>query len=172
MTPDPAPSPHDETTAELARLYRESPAWRQAASRISDRSTSGVWFSHRPGDPWHLARAGGVTELLPGPADDPDFMFRFTPASVRALHEVEGGVGDFAVRLFELMIDPDPEVRVGFRIVASFARLAYRGYTRLLLESGPALAEFAASHGVVGLGSLRRVIAALRESEPAEWEVV
>jgi len=165
---DPQP---DASIARLARLYREHPAWRKAAARLDARATSGVWFSHRPGEPWRLVRRGDATVLEPGRARDPDLAFRFTPAAIDALAEAGDGVADFAVRLFELMIDPDPSRRVGFRTVASFARLARRGYLRLLLQDGgPRVARFAARHGVLGLGALRRLIAALGRMEPYAWE--
>jgi hypothetical protein len=167
QAPDTYPDPH---VAALARLYRRHPAWRAAARYVAAESTSAVWFSHRPGEPWHLTRAGGETRLLPGPTPDPDFVFRFTPASIEALAEAGHDLGDFAVRLFELMIDPDAERRIGFRIVAPFGRLLRRGYVRLLLGSGPRVTAFAARHGVIGLGSLRRLVRALRRSDPFEWE--
>ncbi len=160
----------DEHVAALARLYREHPAWRQAAARLSDHSTSAVWFRHRPGEPWHLVREGGETRLRPGRPPDPDFVFLFAPASIHELAAAGREVGEFAVRLFELMIDPDEERQIGFRITAPFARLARRGYVRLLLGSGPRVAAFAASHGVRGVVSLRNLVRGLARAEPFDWE--
>jgi hypothetical protein len=160
----------DEHVAALARLYREHPAWRAAAARLHEQSTSGVWFRHRPGEAWHLAREDGETRLRPGRVEDPDFMFRFSPASIVALGEAGSRIDDFAVRLFELMLDPDEERRIGFRIVASFGRLLRRGYVRLLLEAGPRVAAFAASHGVTGLRAIRNLVVELARREPQPWE--
>lgn len=115
-------------------------------------------------------RRRGETRLLPGPTPDPDFVFRFTPAAIRELGEAGSEIGDFAVRLFELMIDPDENRRVGFRIAVSFARLVRRGYLRLLLASGPRVAAFASRHGVGGVRSLRALVRALRRVEPFPWE--
>ncbi|NNL67783.1 MAG: hypothetical protein HKP30_16155 [Myxococcales bacterium] len=169
MSPD-APDYPDAHVAELARLFREHPAWREAARRIRGGATSSVWFSHRAGEPWHLARSGPDTVLLPGAAPDPDFVFRFTPASIGELAAAGDTVGDFAVRLFELMIEPDPERRVALRIVAAFPRLVWRGYVDLLFAAGPRLLAFAARHGVTGLGSLRRAVNALRRQQAFDWE--
>ena len=160
----------DEHVAALARLYREHPAWRQAAGRISEESTSAVWFRHRPGEPWQLVREGGETHLRPGHAPDPDFVFLFGPTSIGALADAGREVGDFALRLFELMIDPDEERRVGFRIAVPFVRLARRGYVGLLLGSGPRVAAFAARHGVRGVLSLRNLVRGLARAEPFDWE--
>lgn len=160
----------DAHVATLARLFHEHPAWREAARRIRAEATSAVWFRHRPGEAWHLVRGPGGARLLPGPAQDPDFVFRFTPASIRELESAGPAVADFAVRLFELMIDPDEARRVDLRIAASFGRLWRRGYVDLLLTAGPRLAAFAARHGVAGPASLARVVAALRRVEPFVWE--
>ena len=63
-----APDYPDAPIAELARLFREHPAWREAARRIRGGATSTVWFRQRPGEPWHLARRGAHTLLLRGAA--------------------------------------------------------------------------------------------------------
>jgi hypothetical protein len=160
----------DEHVAALAKLYREHAAWRSAARQIREGSSSAVWFSHRPGEPWHLVREGGETWLRPGRATDPDFVFRFTPDAIHELGRAGRDVGDFALRVFELMLDPREERRIGFRIAAPFADLARRGYVSLLLSSGPRVLAFAARHGVKGLVSLRRLVGALRRTEPFDWE--
>ena len=161
---------NDPHVAALMQLFRSHPAWRAAAARIAEGSMSGVWFLHRPGEPWHLVREGGESWLRPGSAARPDFAFRFSPASIRELEQAGDQVGDFAVRLFELMLEPEPERQVGIRIVAGFTRLLRRGYVGLLLSSGPRVATFAARNGVTGLASLRRLVNALRSREPHDWE--
>ena len=160
----------DEWTERLARLYREHPAWRSAARRLVAAATSTVYFSHRAGEPWHLEQREGETRLLPGAAPDPDFVFRFTPDSIERLEAVTGGVGDFAVELFTLIAEADPDEGVGLRIVAGFPRLVRRGYLGLLLASGPRVVAFGATHGVRTVGALRRLVARLRDSGPADWE--
>jgi hypothetical protein len=160
----------DETVERLARLFLEHPAWVAAARHLSRSATSTVYFSHRAGEPFRLDQSDGQTRLLPGAAPDPDFVFRFTPVSVDILEEVEGGIGDFAVSLFGLILKDDPAQRVGFRIAADFLRLARRGYVRLLLAAGPRVIAFGASHGIYHLGALRRFVADLRAREPEEWE--
>ena len=131
---------------------------------------SAVWFSHLPGRRFRLERRGGETLLLEGGAPDPDFAFRFTPASVERLEAVRGGIGEFAVALFERILDEDEASQVGFRIVAPFHRLAWRGYLRLVLDAGPAILEFGARHGVASVGALRRLVAELRSRPPEPWE--
>ena len=167
----PADAGSDPHVAALTRLFRSHPAWRAAAAHITDGSTSNVWFLHRPGEPWHLVRERDETWLRPGPAAHPDFVFRFSPAAIGELEQAGDQVGEFAVRLFELMLEVDPERQVGFRIVAGFTRLLRRGYVGLLLSSGPQVAAFAARNGVTGLTSLRRLVSAMRRSEPHDWEV-
>jgi hypothetical protein len=51
-----------------------------------------------------------------------------------------------------------------------FARLARRGYVRLLLGSGPRVAAFAARHGARGILSLRNLVRGLARTEPFDWE--
>lgn len=167
-----APDYPDAPIAELARLFREHPAWREAARRIRGGATSTVWFRQRPGEPWHLARRGAHTLLLRGAASDPDFVFRFTPDAIHALSAAGHTVADFAIRLFELMIEPDDARRVEFRVVASFPRLLWRGYPALLLAAGPRLAAFAARHGVADPRALRRLVSALRARPAFAWERV
>jgi len=159
-----------DPTAVLADLFRDHPAWRDAAKHVDGGASSAVWFTHRPGEPWRLVRRDGTTFLEPGVADDPDFVFRFTPAAIERLAAVRGGVGDFAVALFRLVVEPTGEARVDFRIRAGFARLVRRGYLRLLLAAGPAVLAFGLAHGVTTVGALRRLVASLRTRPPAPWE--
>jgi len=161
----------DPIVVRLAALFREHPAWVAAARHLSRRATSSVYFSHRPGETWQLEQQAGVTRLLPGAAADPDFVFRFTPRAVDRLEAVRGGIGDFAVELFTLMLEEDPELHVGFRIVPGFARLATRGYLRLVLAAGPKVLAFGATHGIHSLPALRRFVGELRARGPQEWEM-
>lgn len=156
----------DEWVARLATLFREHPAWVEASGFIGRRATSDVYFAHLPREPWHLEQRHGETALLPGAARDPDFVFRFTPASIERLERVEGRIGDFAVALFEMILEGE----VDLRIAAGFARLARNGYVRLLLEAGPSVIAFGARHGVRTLPALRRLVAELRARGPADWE--
>jgi hypothetical protein len=154
----------------LARLFREHPAWIDAARHIDDRAESAVFFSHVPGRPWRLLRRRGKTLLLPGRAHDPDFVFRFTPGAVARLAAVQGDVGDFAVELFSCIAEPRRGRRVGFGIVAPFARLAERGYVRALLAAGPKVLAFGFARGVRTLGDLRVLVEHARRGRPARWE--
>ena len=160
----------DEHVERLARLFREDSAWKAAARHLEEAATSGVYFSHRPCDPWRLVRERGQTLLRPGPAADPDFVFRFTPASVERLAALDGNVGDFAVELFSLMIETDPAQRVDFRIVAPFSRLVRRGYLGLLAAGGLRVLAFGASRGVRTLADLRRLIQRVADRSPESWE--
>jgi len=129
-----------------------------------------VFFSHLPGEVWHLERLGAGTRLLPGRSADPDFAFRFTPKSVERLAAVQGGVGSFAVALFSAIADEDPELRVGFRIMAPFTRLVRRGYLGLLVAGGNSVFAFGASRGVRTLRQLRELVIRNRAREPESWE--
>jgi hypothetical protein len=168
-----APEAHgeDESVTRLARMFLEHPAWADAARRIGSDATSSVFFSHRPGEPWRLERRQGRTLLLPGAAPDPDFVFRFTPASIERLCVTEGGIGHFAVALFELIMEPSPRLRVGFRVAASFPRLVRRGYLGLLAAGGLRVLAFGAARGVRTPADLRRLVERLRRREPEAWEV-
>ena len=160
----------DSTIERLARLFREHPAWVEAARHIGASGMSTVYFSHRPGEPWHLEQVDGESQLLPGAAPDPDFVFLFTPHSVERLEAVDGGVGDFAVELFTLMADVPREEGVRIRIVAGFMRLMVHGYVGLLLAAGPRVLAFGASNGIRSIGALRRFVANLRSNDAEEWE--
>jgi hypothetical protein len=154
----------------LVRLFHDHPAWRATARLIDPRSTSTVYFRHLPDEPWHLERRGDETLLLPGAAEDPDFVFRFTPRSIERLAAVEGNSGEFAAELFTLVWSEDPELRVNIRIVAGFPRLLRRGYVRLMLTAGPRVRAIAAEHGIVGMSSLQHLVTALRKVDRASWE--
>jgi hypothetical protein len=160
----------DESVTRLARMFLEHPVWADAARRIASDATSTVFFSHRPGEPWRLERRRGRTLLLPGAAADPDFVFRFTPASIERLCAADGGIGRFAVELFALIAEESPRLRVGFRIAAPFARLVRRGYLRLLAVGGLRVLAFGAARGVRTPGDLRRLVERVRQREPGAWE--
>jgi hypothetical protein len=162
----------DHWVTMLSDLFARHPAWVQAARHLQDGAESRVFFSHRPGQPWHLVRQGGVSHLRSGPATDPDFAFRFTPAAIESLAATEGNVGAFAVRVFELILEADPRVRIGFRIIAPVARLWRRGYLRLFLAAGPRVMALAGRHGIHSVGELTRLIRDLRRVAPAPWEDV
>ncbi len=161
----------DESVTRLARMFLENPAWTDAARRIASDATSSVFFSHRPGEPWRLERRCGRTLLLPGAAADPDFVFRFTPASVERLCATDGGIGDFAVALFGLIAEENPRLRVGFRVAAPFPRLVRRGYLRLLAVGGLRVLAFGAARGVRSRADLRRLVERVRHRAPEAWEI-
>ena len=160
----------DPHVRKLARLFLEHPAWLSAARHVREGASSKVAFSHLPSGSWHLVREGGRSLLRPGPAADPDFAFRFTPAAIDRLAAARGGIGDFAVALFSLILEEDESIAVGFRILSSFSKLARRGYVRLLLAAGPRVVAWGAAHGVRTPGQLRRLVRELRAREPASWE--
>jgi len=160
----------DDTIARLARLFHEHPIWIEAAKRISTDATSTVFFSHKPGQAWHLENRDGEILLLPGAAADPDFVFRFTPAAVKRLEAVDRGMDDFAVELFRLMLEESKDKGVAFRVAAGFPRLLRRGYVRLLLSAGPGVLAFGAALGVLNLRGLRRLVTSSRSSRPLPWE--
>jgi len=160
----------DDYIARLARLFLEHPVWIEAAKHISAEATSTIFFSHNPGQAWHLENREGEILLLPGAAKDPDFVFRFTPAAVQRLERVDRGMDDFAVELFRLMLEESIDEGVRIRIVAGFPRLLRRGYVRLLISAGPGVLAFGAAQGVLSFRSLRRLVASTRSPEPLEWE--
>lgn len=160
----------DPAIERLAALFLEHPAWVEAAGHLSSRATSTVTFRHLPGQAWRLEQRDGRTRLLPGAAADPDFAFEFPAGAIARLEGVEGGIGDFAVELFTLMLHDDPELHVGLRIVAGFGRLARRGYVRLLLVAGPRVVAFGVAHGIRSLGALRRFVSELRAGGDADGE--
>jgi hypothetical protein len=161
---------HDPSVERLVRLFREHPAWQQAARFIDRRATSNVFFSHRPGEAWHLERRGDETLLLPGATPDPDFAFRFTPGSIERLEAVRGDAGDFAAELFELAMSEDSRTRVELRVASSFSRLVRRGYVRLLLAAGSRVRAIGAAHGILGLKDLARFAMRSRRSARHRWE--
>jgi len=156
----------DPTIAKLAWLFSEHPVWADAMERIADGSVSAVYFSHRPGEPWHLIIESGAVHLRPGPIRNPDFVFRFSPQSVDKLAAVQGGIDAVAVELFDLILADE----IGFRINASFWRLIRHGHLRLVLEAGPKVFAYGARHGVRTLGQLRAVAKSVSSSRQAAWE--
>jgi hypothetical protein len=152
----------DPYVARLATLFREHPAWIDAAARLSASASSTVSFTHLPGRAWQLVRHNGQTVLRAGRAPDPDFVFRFSPAAIDALAAVRGGIGEFALALFGRILEPDAARGIGLRIVAPFARLVRRGYLGVLLAAGPKVVAFGAAHGVGTVAELRRLVRDLR----------
>jgi hypothetical protein len=162
-------SGQDPALEELARLFRDHPAWQRAAALLDASATSDVYFTHRPGDVWHLERRGVGSELLPGPARAPDLAFRFTPGSVSRLADAGDSIGEFAVELLTRITDPDARTHIDLRIAADFEQLRRRGYVKLLLAGGPSILRFGARHGILTAGALRRFVAETRKNGPAEW---
>lgn len=160
----------DPHVRRLAELFRSHPAWCAAARRLSADAESKVFFRHLPGQAWRLAREGDVSRLERGSARDPDLAFCFPPAAIEALASTQGGVADFALALFRLMLESDPERRVALRVIAPFPRLLRRGYVDLLVRSGPRLLWFGATHGVRSVAQLRRLVDAVRRAAPEDWE--
>lgn len=163
-------SPRDPVAARLAFFFSEHPAWVDAASKLQPDATSTVYFSHLPGQAWHLAMHEGRARLAEGPAPDPDLVFLFTPAAVGRLAGVDGAVGDFAVELFRLLSETRPDLRVRLRVAASFARLVQRGYLGLLAAGGWGVLAFGATRGVRTIAQLRSLVDQVRRGEPEPWE--
>ncbi len=159
----------DPHVAQLRELFRTHPAWGRAAEHIKDGAQSRVYFSHVPGE-YHLIRLDGASDLLEGPATDPDFAFRFTPRSIERLAAVEGDqIPDFAVELFECIVSDDPELQVGLRVIAGFTRLFRRGYVGLLFRNSRRLLSYGRARGVTNMRELRKFLRQSRASDP-RWE--
>lgn len=158
----------DPYVQRMRSFFLEHPVWVDAARSVRDGAQSSVVFSHVPGE-WHLVRRQQQSLLEPGPATEPDFAFRFTPASVDRLTSVEGDIGDFAVELFNCAVDPDPEARLGFRVLAPFTRLLARGYVQVLMRGGPKVLAFGASRGVRTLSDLRRLLKGMQGADLTSW---
>lgn len=163
-------SQRDPVVARLATFFCQHPAWIDAASKLQPEATSSVYFSHLPGQVWHLARHEGRARLAPGPAADPDLVFLFTPVAVSRLAGVDGAIGDFAVELFRLLSETHPDLRVRLRVAASFTRLVQRGYLGLLAAGGWSVLAFGATRGVRTLAQLRSLVEQVRCGEPEAWE--
>jgi hypothetical protein len=151
-------------------MFATHPAWIEAARRIQRGAQSRVFFSHLPGEVWHLARTAEGSRLEPGPGSDPDFVFRFSPGAIARLARVEGGVGDFAAELFDRILSDEASTRVDLRIVAPFHRLARRGYLGLVWHAASRLVALGAAHGVQSLRDLRRLVEEVRKAPPEAWE--
>jgi hypothetical protein len=90
----------DASVAQLCDLFREHPVWVEAGRHIAEGASSKVFFSHLPGEAWHLIRLPGKSALRPGPAATPDFAFRFTPLAIDRLAAVQGVSGTSPSRSF------------------------------------------------------------------------
>jgi hypothetical protein len=152
----------DASVRRLASLFRSHPAWTAAAALLSDAASSNVRFRQRPGEAWHLARVRGKTRLAPGARRDADLELTFTPAAIERLTATRGGIGAFAVALFDLAVERDATRGVEIRVLAPFSRLVRRGYLRLLVAGGPRVLVWGAAHGVRSLPQLRRFVARAR----------
>lgn len=161
----------DEIVDSLIALFRDHPAWREAASIVARDSMSNVYFTHRPGETWHLERGKVGSNLVPGGVDDPDFVFRFSPGAVAKLSDVRGGVAKFALELFSLIESGDPDERVEVRVAAPFARLREHGFLTLLLQAGPTVAVYGLRRGIVGVSSLAKFARQATNAKPQDWEV-
>lgn len=154
----------DASVRRLAALFRSHPAWKRAAALLSEDACSNVRFHHRPGEVWHLARVRGATRLEPGARRDADLELGFPPGAIERLEATRGGIGAFAIALFELAVEDDEALRVELRILAPFSRLVRRGYLRLLAAGGPEVLAWGVAHGVRTLGELRRWVARARRA--------
>jgi hypothetical protein len=161
----------DSTVEILREFFRAHRAWCEAAQRIDPVSMSDVYFSHRPGEVWHMQRSGLGSDLEPGKSEDPDFVFRFSPGAVSRLETVTGGIAEFAVELFLLIDEADPENRVDLRVVANFSRLQERGYLRLLLDAGPKLAKYGLQRGIFSVSGIHQLIRNATGAAPFSWEI-
>ena len=160
----------DPVVAQLAAFFGEHPAWVSAAAKLQPEASSSVYFTHLPGQVWHLALHDGRACLGRGAAPDPDLVFLFTPAAVGRLAGVDGTIGDFAVELFRLLAETRPHLRVRLRVAASFARLLRRGYLGLLVAGGWGVLAFGATRGVRTIAQLRTLVDEVRCSQPEPWE--
>ena len=155
---------------QLAELFRRHPVWCDAARYLEEGATSDIYFTSQPEAVWHLERKGGETLLQSGAARDPDLVFRFTPESVASLSSANGDIGDFAVRLFHLVVEAGPEGGVELRVAAPFSRLVRRGYLSLLVAGGLRVLAFGAAHGVRTVRDLRGLVDRIHHAGIAAWE--
>ena len=163
-------SDSDSPVARLHELFQDHSAWRDAARCLEDGASSDVYFSAYPESVWHLERRDGEIHLSNGPSPDPDLVLRFTPNAVASLISVEGDIGDFAVRLFHLIVEIGADGGVELRVVAPFSRLVRRGYLSLLASGGLRVLAFGAANGVRTLRDLRGLVERLQAAGVAAWE--
>lgn len=154
----------DPVLDQLAELFERNSVWRRAAAYLDDAAASDVYLTTRPSEVWHVEQRAGETRLIRGAARDPDFAIGFTPSAVARLAEVDGEVGDFAVRLFRLATEAAPQDRIELRVLAPFARLVRHGYLSLLAGGGLRVLSYGATHGVRTLRELRRLVERARHS--------
>lgn len=157
----------DAYIQKLQTYFLEHEVWVAAAKSIKEGAGSQVFFSHVEGE-WHLLRRDGESLLLEGPATDPDLGFCFTPASIDSIVDQEGNMGDVAVQLFNCITSEDPELKVDFRVFASFGRLLKKGYVQVLLRGGPKVLQYAASRGVHTLSDLRKLLKEAQSDDPVK----
>jgi hypothetical protein len=155
---------------QLAELFSGRTEWCDAARHLEEGASSNIYFTSEPGSVWHVERRGDEVLLLSGAAHDPDLALRFTPDSVASLARTHGDVGDFAVRLFHLVVEAGFETGIELRIVAPFSRLVRRGYLSLLVAGGLRVLAFGAAHGVRTVRELRRLVDRMHLAGAAAWE--
>lgn len=148
----------------LAHFYAHHPVWNKATNQLRPGAASTVYFSHKPDTAWCLIKTEEGVRLYPGPAEDPDFGFRFPPEAIEELVRVDGGVDDIAVALFDLMLSDDPARHVAFVVLAPFWRIARNGHLQMMLTAGPRVIAYGAGHGIRSVGQLRVLAKGLRGS--------
>lgn len=110
-------------------------------------------------------RRDGRNRFQPGEAADPDIRFWVPAGAMQKLLLPQGKtIGEVGIRIFELVLSDDTELKIKFKVRAPFLRLWKRGYFTVLAAGGPSVAKFLASHGWGSLPRLREQIAQWRRA--------
>jgi hypothetical protein len=91
----------------------------------------------------------GAPRLEEGAAPDPDFTLRLPAGAVERLTSLRSqDVGEFGVEFFKLVLDRDPNRKVGVKIDAPTTRLLGNGYLSVLALGGLKVSWWLIKNGV------------------------
>lgn len=109
-------------------------------------------------------RKGGVNNLLPQKAEDPQIIFVMTPrAAEEILSDPAQDVGTIGVNIIKLILSSDANRRVAIKLKSGFMTLFTKGYFGVLTKGGSAVFSYMASKGFGGMSAIKNAVKKMRQ---------
>jgi predicted GNAT superfamily acetyltransferase len=102
-----------------------------------------------------LTRSGGKNVVLATPAQSPQLVF-LTPvaAAESILSETSQDIAMIGINILKLVTSTEAERRLRIQFKAGFLSLFSKGYLGVLTAGGSSMAQYLASKGLNGIGSI------------------
>lgn len=142
---------------------------REVAEKAAAPLAASAEIEFQAGDPaspevFTFHRQGGKNGVRPGPAAEPQVVFRLTAQAAEAiLADSSTEIGAVGIGILKLIVSADPSRKISVSLKAGFLTLWNKGYFGVITAGGAPFASFLASKGLSGISAIKDALKRIRE---------